>query len=232
MAAEALGIDYDRVRAIVADTSSLGFNDVTGGSRATFASGMATIRAAEAAIQELCARAALTWGIPAEAVEWKDGFDRAADRFAVPTVDHGTLDAWRRDDERALFLLDVRDPAEYAASHLEGARSAPGGQLIQATDRHIGIRGARNVSLTDAGASFLPVVRQSLMSMETTAASLFGHNQGASVTVQATANPDPVIALTASPAAFCTDPAADMTVTLVNDGPVTLVLETADGRIL
>ncbi len=78
MAAEALGIDYDRVRAIVADTSSLGFNDVTGGSRATFASGMATIRAAEGAIRELCARAALTWGIPAEAVEWKDGHARPA----------------------------------------------------------------------------------------------------------------------------------------------------------
>ncbi len=78
MAAEALGIDYEQVRAIVADTSSLGFNDVTGGSRATFASGMATIRAAEAAIQELCTRAALIWGIPAEAVEWKDGCARPA----------------------------------------------------------------------------------------------------------------------------------------------------------
>ena len=39
---------------------------------------MATIRAAEAAIQELRARAALTWGIPAEAVEWKDGHARPA----------------------------------------------------------------------------------------------------------------------------------------------------------
>ncbi len=76
---------------------------------------------------------------------------RAADRFDVPTVDHETLEAWRRDRERTLFLLDVRDPAEYAAGHLEGARSAPGGQLIQATDRHIGIRGARVVLADDHG---------------------------------------------------------------------------------
>jgi rhodanese-related sulfurtransferase len=76
---------------------------------------------------------------------------RTADRFAVPTADHETLEAWRPDGERTLFLLDVRDPAEYAAGHLVGARSAPGGQLIQATDRHIGIRGARVVLADDHG---------------------------------------------------------------------------------
>ena len=78
MAAEALGIEYDRVRAIVADTASLGYNDVTEGSRTTFSSGMATIHAAEDAVQKLCARAAKTWGIPEEAVEWKDGHARPA----------------------------------------------------------------------------------------------------------------------------------------------------------
>ena len=36
MAAEELGIPYDKVRAIIADTSSLGYNDVTDGSRTTF----------------------------------------------------------------------------------------------------------------------------------------------------------------------------------------------------
>ena len=43
MAAEELGIPYDKVRAIVADTSSLGYNDITDGSRTTFSTGMATI---------------------------------------------------------------------------------------------------------------------------------------------------------------------------------------------
>ena len=35
---------------------------------------------------------------------------------------------------RTLYLLDVRSPEEYAAGHLPGSRSAPGGQLVQATD--------------------------------------------------------------------------------------------------
>ncbi len=73
MAAEELGIDYDRVRTIVADTSSLGYNDVTDGSRVTFAVGLATIKAARAAVRVMCERAAKIWGIDADAVEWKDG---------------------------------------------------------------------------------------------------------------------------------------------------------------
>ncbi|MFZ1725043.1 MAG: xanthine dehydrogenase family protein molybdopterin-binding subunit [Albidovulum sp.] len=73
MAAEELGIPYEKVRTFVADTASLGYNDVTDGSRVTFAVGLATIKAARAAIQNMCARAAKIWGIDAEAVEWIDG---------------------------------------------------------------------------------------------------------------------------------------------------------------
>ncbi len=73
MAAEELGIPYDRVRTIIADTGSLGLNDVTDGSRVTFAVGLATIEAARAAIREMCKRAAQVWGIDADAVEWVDG---------------------------------------------------------------------------------------------------------------------------------------------------------------
>ncbi|MEO1139205.1 MAG: xanthine dehydrogenase family protein molybdopterin-binding subunit [Pseudomonadota bacterium] len=73
MAAEELGIPYEKVRTIVADTGSLGQNEVTDGSRVTFAVGLATIEAARAAKREMCKRAAMTWGIDEEAVEWKDG---------------------------------------------------------------------------------------------------------------------------------------------------------------
>ena len=73
MAAEELGIPYEKVRTIVADTSSLGYNDVTDGSRVTFASGLATIESARAAIDKMCARAAQIWGIEADAVEWREG---------------------------------------------------------------------------------------------------------------------------------------------------------------
>jgi len=76
MAAEELGIPYDKVRCIVADTASLGYNDVTDGSRVTFSSGLATITAARNAIKVMCARAAAIWGIPEDAVEWVDGHAR------------------------------------------------------------------------------------------------------------------------------------------------------------
>ena len=61
MAAEELGIGYEQVRAIVADTSSLGYNDISEGSRVTFSTGLATISAARDAVTKLCARAAKIW---------------------------------------------------------------------------------------------------------------------------------------------------------------------------
>src|SRR5580700_3777948 len=73
MAAEVLGIPYDRVRAIVADTGSIGFTFLTGGSRVTFATGMAVTQAAEKVVEQLKSRAAAIWDISPEAVEWKDG---------------------------------------------------------------------------------------------------------------------------------------------------------------
>ena len=78
MAAEELGIPYTQVQAVVTDTSSLGFCDMTDGSRVTFATGLATISAARDAIQKLCGRAAAMWGIPADAVEWDKGHCKPA----------------------------------------------------------------------------------------------------------------------------------------------------------
>jgi CO/xanthine dehydrogenase Mo-binding subunit len=73
MVAEALGVPAERVRTVVADTASIGFTFLTGGSRVTFATGMAATQAAEKVVDELKRRAAATWEIPVEAVEWKDG---------------------------------------------------------------------------------------------------------------------------------------------------------------
>ena len=72
-AAEELGVPYEAVRCIVADTSSLGHNDMTDGSRGTFSSSMAAVFAARNAITSLRERAAKTWEIPVDDVEWKDG---------------------------------------------------------------------------------------------------------------------------------------------------------------
>jgi rhodanese-related sulfurtransferase len=65
----------------------------------------------------------------------------------------GALDLARfeEDPDRTLCLLDVRDPAEFRAGHRPGSRSAPGGQLVQATDQWIGVRNARIVLLDDTG---------------------------------------------------------------------------------
>ena len=73
MAAEVLGIPYENIRVTVADTASLGYNDVSHGSRVTYASGLATIKAANHAVEKLCERAAAKWGIPVDAVKWEDG---------------------------------------------------------------------------------------------------------------------------------------------------------------
>ncbi|RWX69390.1 xanthine dehydrogenase family protein molybdopterin-binding subunit [Mesorhizobium sp. M4B.F.Ca.ET.089.01.1.1] len=73
VAAEELGIDYSQVKAIVADTSSLGYNDMTDGSRGTFSSSMATISAARNAIKILRERAAQMWDISVDDVAWEQG---------------------------------------------------------------------------------------------------------------------------------------------------------------
>jgi CO/xanthine dehydrogenase Mo-binding subunit len=73
MVAEVLGVPATTVRTIVADTGSIGFTFLTGGSRVTFATGMAATQAAEKVVEDLKRRAAETWDIPVEAVEWKDG---------------------------------------------------------------------------------------------------------------------------------------------------------------
>ncbi len=73
IAAEELGVPYERVKCNIADTGSLGHNDMTEGSRGTFSSGMATIFAARDAIRVLRERAAKTWDIDVADVEWKNG---------------------------------------------------------------------------------------------------------------------------------------------------------------
>jgi CO/xanthine dehydrogenase Mo-binding subunit len=73
MAAEELGIPVEQVRPVVVDTESIGFNDLTGGSRVTFATGMAVIEAARDVVNQLRARAAKTWEVELDAVAWNEG---------------------------------------------------------------------------------------------------------------------------------------------------------------
>ena len=80
VAAEELGIDYENVKVYIGDTGTLGFNEMTDGSRGTFASSTATIMAARQAIEVMRQRAAEAWEIPVENVTWKDGHAHAASK--------------------------------------------------------------------------------------------------------------------------------------------------------
>ena len=78
--------------------------------------------------------------------------DDVADRFGIVRIDDATLAKFIGEEaKRTLFLFDVRSPEEYAAGHLAGARSAPGGQLVQATDVYMATRNARVVLIDTDG---------------------------------------------------------------------------------
>jgi rhodanese-related sulfurtransferase len=77
---------------------------------------------------------------------------QVAARCGIARIDKSTLQSWRAEAaRRSLYVLDVRSPEEYEAGHLRGARSAPGGQLVQETDSHIATWGARVVLVDDNG---------------------------------------------------------------------------------
>jgi rhodanese-related sulfurtransferase len=76
--------------------------------------------------------------------------EAVARRFSILRIDREAVDKFRADAARTLYLFDVRDPAEYEAGHVPGALSAPGGQLVQATDQYVGTLGARIVLIDDA----------------------------------------------------------------------------------
>ncbi len=86
-----------------------------------------------------------------DALAWAQSAATAvAQRYGVIRIDAAVLARFREEAEvRTLYVFDVRDPAEYAAGHVAGALSAPGGQLVQATDQYLGTLGARIVLVDD-----------------------------------------------------------------------------------
>ncbi|KQP13614.1 rhodanese-like domain-containing protein [Pseudorhodoferax sp. Leaf267] len=82
---------------------------------------------------------------------------RLADEADVQRLDAAQAQAWLDDAARTVHVLDVRSDEEFAAGTLAGARHAPGGQLLQATDQTIGVRNGR-VLLLDGEAVRAPVV--------------------------------------------------------------------------
>ncbi len=87
MTAEALGLKAEDVRPSVADTDSIGYTDVTGGSRTTATTGMAVFEACQDAIRQMTLRVAKLWDTQPDQVLFKDGaFQHAAGKQPPMTV--------------------------------------------------------------------------------------------------------------------------------------------------
>ncbi len=129
MAAEELGIDVYDIRPIVGDTEAVGFTDITEGSRATFATGMAVVNACRKMVKELRGRAAKMMGVDVADVDWVDGaavytgsdgdkaplplaaITRKAKRTGGPLTATGSLEARGAGPGFAVHLCDVEvDP--------------------------------------------------------------------------------------------------------------------------
>lgn len=75
--AEALGLRAEDIRPVVADTDMVGYTDVTGGSRVTYATGIAAYEAAQDIKRQMIARAAQIWELKPEDVVYENATLRA-----------------------------------------------------------------------------------------------------------------------------------------------------------
>lgn len=80
-----------------------------------------------------------------------------AARHGVGIVSPADVRGWLSDGGRTTYLLDVRTHDEAAAAPFPGFVHAPGGQLQQATDQWIGVRGGR-LLLADSDGVRAPMV--------------------------------------------------------------------------
>lgn len=80
-----------------------------------------------------------------------------ANGCGVRTVGAKDVSTWLNEPARTTYLLDIRTPEEFAAGSAPGFVHAPGGQLIQATDQWVGVKGARLVLADDDGIRALMV---------------------------------------------------------------------------
>ncbi len=87
-----------------------------------------------------------------------------ANADGVREIDGEKARHWLADPTRTTYLLDVRTPEEWARDPLRGVQNAPGGQLVQATDQWLAVRGAR-VLLVDHDGIRAPLVARWLRRM-------------------------------------------------------------------
>jgi len=113
------------------------------GTQAWHLAGYQVVKGATSQVPAISAEAAVA------AQAYRERFARLA---GVEEIDAATLNRWSGEtDRRTLYLIDVRTAAEYIAGHAPGARHVAGGQLVQETDRHMAVWGARVVLFDDDG---------------------------------------------------------------------------------
>ncbi len=78
--AETLGIPVEHVKPVVADTDAVGYNDVTGGSRTTFGTGVAVCEVGRKLKEEMIGRVAELWEVDPVEVTYADGVFAAGER--------------------------------------------------------------------------------------------------------------------------------------------------------
>ena len=78
-------------------------------------------------------------------------------KFDISFISDEQFSAWKKDENRSLYLCDVRTAEEFAANGLPGAQNTPGGQMIQATDQFVGVRNARIVLYDSDGVRAITV---------------------------------------------------------------------------
>lgn len=80
--AETFGVEYDQVRPSVVDTDSVGYTEVTGGSRTTYATGLAAHELALALKQRIREGLATIWEVPADSITDASGTYSSEDKSA------------------------------------------------------------------------------------------------------------------------------------------------------
>lgn len=80
--AEAIGLAAEDIKPAVVDTDSVGYTDVTGGSRVTYATGWAAYEAAQDLKRQIIARSAELWDVDPAQVSYEDGHVIGPDKKA------------------------------------------------------------------------------------------------------------------------------------------------------
>jgi CO/xanthine dehydrogenase Mo-binding subunit len=152
MVAEEFGIDSDKVRVTTGDTSQLGFNFVTAGSRGTFAGGIVAILAARKAIEECKIRAAKTWNVPLDEVVWEDGHARPA------SSNVGGFDPLSLADIAKNATKTGGPIAGHSEKNVQGAGPGFGTQIVDVeVDKETGsVKILRHTVIQDAGKAIHP----------------------------------------------------------------------------